>query len=41
MKNRNLQQRKVITQNPDIILIATMGTSKKAGRIEKTKMDEF
>ena len=32
---------KVITQNPDIILIATMGTSKKAGRIEKQRWMKF
>jgi iron complex transport system substrate-binding protein len=32
---------KVITQNPDIILIATMGTSKKAGKIEKQRWMNF
>ena len=32
---------KVITQNPDIILIATMGTSKKAGIIEKQRWMNF
>ncbi len=32
---------KVITQNPDIILIATMGTSKKAGMIEKQRWMNF
>lgn len=32
---------KVITQNPDIILIATMGTSKKAGIIEKQRWMTF
>jgi len=31
----------VITQNPDIILIATMGTSKKAGEIEKLRWMKF
>ena len=32
---------KVITQNPDIILIATMGTSKKAGIVEKKRWMNF
>jgi len=32
---------KVISQNPDIILIATMGTSKKAGLIEKQRWMSF
>jgi len=32
---------KVISQNPDIILIATMGTSKKAGIIEKQRWMNF
>ena len=32
---------KVISQNPDIILIATMGTSKKAGKIEKQRWMSF
>jgi len=32
---------KVLSQNPDIILIATMGTSKKAGLIEKQRWMSF
>jgi len=32
---------KVLKENPDIILIATMGTSKKAGEIEKQRWMKF
>ena len=32
---------KVITQNPDVILIATMGTSKRAGEMEKKRWMSF
>ncbi len=32
---------KVLARNPDIILIATMGSSRKAGRIEKQKWMRF
>ncbi len=32
---------KVITHNPDVILIATMGTSKKAGEMEKQRWLSF
>jgi iron complex transport system substrate-binding protein len=32
---------KVITQNPEVILIATMGTSKKAGELEKQRWMSF
>lgn len=32
---------KVITRNPDIILIATMGTSQKSGELEKQRWMEF
>ena len=32
---------KVLAQNPDIILIATMGTSKKAGQMEKQRWMTF
>jgi len=32
---------KVITENPDVILIATMGTSKKAGEMEKQRWLSF
>ncbi|MCP4721465.1 MAG: ABC transporter substrate-binding protein, partial [Desulfobacteraceae bacterium] len=32
---------KVIRENPDVILIATMGTSKKAGKLEKQRWMSF
>ncbi len=32
---------KVIQENPDLILIATMGTSKKAGELEKKRWMSF
>jgi iron complex transport system substrate-binding protein len=32
---------KVITENPDVILIATMGTSRKAGELEKQRWMTF
>ena len=32
---------KVLKENPDVILIATMGTSKKAGKIEKQRWMNF
>lgn len=32
---------KVLQENPDVILVATMGTSKKAGRMEKDRWARF